>query len=177
MPPLGLILAVGVTFGLAAQSCDVGGTAFSLDTLRDPITVTNASTDHDAYVYVSTSLGQRNFHLAPGGSHTVIALAATKYTLDVYAPADPSGATYTQALLDLRDKLETLSLHPENPSADAAGAIVQLSVVETALHQLDTFAPFQSCSGPIKTGVASQATITWSTSTLTGAGIWVLSCG
>jgi hypothetical protein len=177
MPPFGVFLAVGLTIGLAAQSCDVGGTGFTIDDLRDQITVTNASTDQDAHVFISTSHGERDFHVAPGGSQTVYALAARKYTLEVYAPDDPSGATYKQALLDLRDKLVTLSLHPENPSADAGGALVELSVVESALEQMHGAQTFQSCSGPIKTGVTSQATMTWSTSGLTGAGIWALSCG
>jgi hypothetical protein len=174
---VGVLLSVGLSVGLAVQSCDVGGTSFTIDDLRDPITVTNTSTDQDALVFVSTSLGERDFHLAPGGSRTVLTLAARKYTVEVYAPDDPSGATYKQSLLDLRSQLQDLTLTPEAPASVFAGSIAELAVVESALQQLHSSKSFQSCSAPIKTGVANHATLTWTTSAVTGTGIWGLSCG
>jgi hypothetical protein len=177
MPPLGLILAVGMTVGLAAQSCDVGGTGFSIDDLRDQIVVTNTSTDHEAHVFMSTSLGDRDAVLAPGQSRTLLTLAARKYTLEVDGPDDPSGVTYKQSLLDLRSQLQDLTLTPEASAASVTGAVAELATVESALHQLRNSPTFQSCSGPITTGVVSHATVTWTTSGLTGAGIWTLSCG
>ena len=177
MPPLGLVLAAGVSLVFAAQSCDVGGTVFTLDDLSDHVVVTNASTDQTALVNFSTSLDERNFVLSPGGSVALRMLAATKYTLEVDAPGDSSGLTYRQVLLDLRDKLVTLSLHPENPSADVGGALVELSTVESALAQLHGSAASQTCSAAIRTGVDGHATVTWDTSGLSGTGIWVLSCG
>jgi hypothetical protein len=175
MPPFGLALAVGVTLVFAAQSCDVGGTGFSIDDLTDHIVVTNASATQDVTVNVSTSLSSVDLDLPAGSSRTVGALTASKYTLEVFASDDPSGATYKQGLLDLRDKLVTLSLHPENPSADALGAVVELSSVETALQQMHADG-FQTCNAAIKTGVDGKATVTWSASGLTGTGVWVLSC-
>ena len=176
MTPIGLFLAVGLTIGVAAQSCDVGDTGFTIDDLRDRITVTNASTDEDAYAYVSTSLGERNFHLAPGSSETVLTLAARKYTLEVYGPEDPSGATYKQSLVDLRDELVGLSINPADSAATPESAMEALLVVEKALHQLRGSQTFQSCSGAIKHGVDNHASATW-TSPGGISGVWVLSCG
>jgi hypothetical protein len=122
-------------------------------------------------------MGERDIALAPGGSETVDVLAAPKYEIDVFAPEDPSGATYKESLLTLRDQLETLSLHPENPSADAGGALIELGVVESALQQMPTSETYQSCSSPIKSGVPGQVTVTWNPSPLDSGGIWALSCG
>jgi hypothetical protein len=84
----------------------------------------------------------------------------------LFTPEDPSGATYKESLLTPRDQLETLSLHPENPSADAGGALIELGVVESALQQMPTSETYQSCSSPIKSGVPSQVTVTWNRSPL-----------
>jgi hypothetical protein len=177
MPPLGLVLALGVTFGLAAQSCDVGGTGFSIDDLTDHIVVTNTSTDQTAYAHLSTSLDDRNFSLAPGLSGTLKVLAATKYTLEVYAPADPARGTYTQSLLDLRSELVDITLTPEASTGTLARAVTELSIVESALVQMHGAQMYQSCSGVLKSGVAGQATITWTSAGSSGTGVWSLNCG
>lgn len=175
MPPLGLLLAASLTLGLAVQSCDVGGTGFTIDDLTDQVVVTNTSTDQTAYAHLSTSLDERDFVLAPGGSATLKVLAATKYTLDVYAPADPSGATYTQSLLDLRSELVDITLTPEASVGTLARAVTELSIVELALQQMHGAQTYQSCGGVLKSRVAGQATITWTTAGSTG--IWSLNCG
>jgi len=111
------------------------------------------------------------------GSELLLTLAARKYTLEVYAPGNPSGLTYKQSLLDLRSQLQDLTLTSEASAASVTGAVAELATVESALHQLHNSPTFQSCSGPITTGVVSHATVTWTTSGLTVAGIWTLSCG
>jgi hypothetical protein len=176
MTPVGLFLAVGLTIGLAAQSCNVGGTDFTIDDLSDHVVVTNASATEDATVNVSTPLGSVDLYIQAGTSRTAWFVAAREYTVEVAASDDPSGLTYRQGLLDLRDKLETLSLHPENPSADVAGALVELSAVEAALQQMHGSRAAQTCSATLTTGVDGKATVTWSTSGLSGTGIWALGC-
>jgi hypothetical protein len=176
MPSVGLVLALGLTIGLAAQSCDVIDTGLTIDDLTDHIVVTNASVDQDASLRVTTSVSSLDFDLASGTSGTLSGLAARKYTIEVFAGNDPSGLTYRQRLVELRDKLVTLSLHPENPSADVAGALLELSTVEAALEQMHESAGSQTCSAPIKTGVDGKVTVTWNPAGLGGAGVWALSC-
>jgi hypothetical protein len=176
MTLLGLFLAASLSIGLAAQSCNVGGTDFTIDDLSDHVVVTNASATEDATVNVSTALGSVDLDIPAGTSGTAWFVAARTYTLKVVASDDPSGLTYRQGLLDLRDKLETLSLHPENPSADVAGALVELSVVQSALQQMHGSRASQTCSATLTTGVDGKATVTWSTSGLSGTGIWMLGC-
>lgn len=170
---VGLLLTLSLAFGVMAQSCDVGD--FTIDDVRDTVTVTNASTSQDALVLISTSLGKVDTRLAAGGSQTFGTLAAATYTLQVWAPNDPSGTTYRQSLVELRAELVDLSINARDSSATPESALAQLLLVQSALEQLHGSKSFQTCSGKITAGVENQATITWTQPT--GTGFWVLSCG
>jgi hypothetical protein len=89
--------------------------------------------------------------------------------------APPPSGHKARSLLDLRSDLVDVTMNPD-PSGDTFGKVVaRLSIVQSALDQLHTSSSVQSCSRPIKTGVASQATLTWTT--IGGTGIWSLNCG
>jgi hypothetical protein len=177
MPAVGLVLALGLSIGLASQSCNVSGTDLTIDDLRDHVVVTNASASEDASVNIFTPLANVDLYVLAGSSRTVYFLAARKYIVEVQAQSDPSGVTYKQGLLDLRDRLVALSLHPDNPSADVAGALVELSTVEAALQQMHGSQGSQSCTAAIKTGVDGAVTAAWNPSAVGGAGAWTLTCG
>ena len=173
MVPFGLLLTLTLVFGGVAQSCDVGG--FTIDDLRDTVIVTNASTSQEAQVLLSTNLGRVDAIVPAGTTTTFGIMAATTYTLQVWAPDDPSGATYRKSLLDLRDELMDLSINPGDSSATPVSALAQVLLVQTALQQLHGSKGSQTCSGKVTTGVESRATVTWTEPT--GTGFWALSCG
>jgi hypothetical protein len=173
MFPVGLILTLSLAIGVLTQSCDVGG--FTIDDIRDTVTVTNTSTSQDAFVHLSTSLGKVDTRLAAGTSATYGVLAATKYRIDVWAPTDPSGVTYRQSLLDLREELVDLSINPRDSFATPESVVAQLLLVQSALKELHGSKSVQTCSASINPDGNNTATITWTQPT--GTGFWVLGCG
>jgi hypothetical protein len=175
MTPVALLLAVTVAIGMSASSCTFAGSGFSIDDLSDHVVVTNASAAEDASVTVTTSLGSVDLEVPAGTSRAVWFLASPKYTLALHPTDDPSSVTYRHTLLSLRDKLETLTLHPENGSVDVAGVLDELRLVEVALQQLHGSQAAQTCSAPVTSGADGTATVTWTDSGLSG-GVWTLSC-
>jgi hypothetical protein len=173
MLPVGLLLTLSLAIGLVAQSCDVG--TFTIDDVRDSVTVTNASPTRDAVIQLSTTIANVDSTLPAGSSSTFNVLAAATYNLRVWAPNDPSGASYRQSLIDLRAELVDLAVNPGDSSATPESAITQLLLVQAALKELHGSRSFQSCSGTIKSGLETQATITWMEPT--ASGFWVLTCG
>lgn len=173
LSPVGLVLALGLSFGVMAQSCDVGG--FTIDDVSDHVTVTNASTSQSALVLVSTSLDRGQMVLGPGGSRTFTVLAATKYALQVAPLNAPSGTSYGASLYELKARLEDLAQAQGAGPADISSAITDLWLVHEALKQLNPIG-LQTCSHALTTGVDGHATLTW-TETAGGTGLWVLDCG
>jgi hypothetical protein len=171
MHRVGTIAALSLTIGLLAQSCDLGD--FTVDDFRDQIVVTNAGASQRAYVFVVTDHGSFEFYLKPGGHATVVTLAATDYSVQVASADLGSAAGYQESLIELRDRLQEISLTPEAPGADVAGALSELYLVQKALTQMD--AGYQTCKGKIKSGVDNDVTINWTDAG--GTGVWVLSCG
>lgn len=171
MPPVGIAVALSLTIGVLAQSCDLGD--FTIDDFRDKIVVTNASAGQKGYVFVATDHGSFEFYLKPGGQVTVVSLAATDYTVQVEDGDAGVAIDYQENLIDLRDRLQQISLTPEAPGADVAGALTELYLVQKALTQMD--AGYQTCKGKIKSGVDNNVTINWTDAG--GTGVWVLSCG
>lgn len=171
MPSIGLAVALSVTIGLLAQSCDVGG--FTIDDLQDSIVVANASASQKAFVMVTANTGTFRVYVAPGADATFVTLAASEYSV-VVQPADSGlAARYHDRLLDLRDRLQEISLTPEAPGSDVASAVTDLYLVQQALSQLD--AGNQTCTGKVRSGVDNHVTINWTDTG--GTGVWVLSCG
>jgi hypothetical protein len=173
MLPLGLLLSLSLAMGLVAQSCDVGD--FTIDDVRDTVTVTNTSPTRDAFIQLSTTLANVSSHMPAGSSSSFNVLAATTYTLKVWAPNDPSGTTYRQSLIDLRAELADLAENPRDSSATPESAISQMLMVQAALEDLHGSKSVQQCSGAIESGVEGKATITWMEPTATG--YWVITCG
>jgi hypothetical protein len=171
MPRVGIIVALSLSVGFLAQSCDVG--SFTIDDLTDKIVVTNASATEMAWVFVTTDHGNFGFYLTPGGDHTVVTLAETDYSANVEPATLGAAATYHQSLADLRDRLQEISLTPEAPGADIAGALSELYLVQRAVTQMN--AGSQSCKGKIKSGVDNNVTV--NSTDVSGSTVWVLSCG
>jgi len=171
MPRVGILVALSLTIGVLAQSCDLAG--FTIDDFRDKIVVTNASASQKAYVFAVTDHGSFEFYLKPGGHATVLTLAATDYKVQVGSADLGSAEGYQASLVELRDRLQEISLTPEAPGADVAGALTELYLVQEALTQMD--AGYQTCKGKIKSGVDNNVTINWTDAG--GTGVWVLACG
>ena len=138
-------------------------------------TVTNISAPADATVEVKFNHGQVNIGISAGKSGTVIALAATRYTVQVVAHADDLDH-YRDRLLELRSHLRDLTLSSKASLDEVATAATDLLLVQSALEQMQDSASVQSCSGAFVSGVTSQVTVNW-TSTADGVGLWVLDCG
>lgn len=171
MPSLGLAVALSLTIGLLAQSCDVGD--FTIDDLQDTIIVANASASQKAFVKVTADQSSVRVYLPPGADATFVTLVASDYSVLVQ-PADTGlAAAYHDRLLELRDRLQEMSLTPEAPGSDVASAVTDLYLVQQALSQMD--AGNQTCRGKIKSGVDNHVTINWTNTG--GTGVWVLSCG
>lgn len=137
--------------------------------------MTNASESKGALVLVAFDHGEGQFYVRAGGSVTFQTLVATKYRITVVVPDSPSGVSYADALRDLRDLLQDLSLDSSAPPDAVAGVLTQLFLVQSAVQQLKS-GDAQSCGNKIGDGVVSRATITW-TEAIDGTGLWVLDCG
>jgi hypothetical protein len=172
MPRVGIVVALSLTIGVHAQSCDVGD--FTIDDLSDKIVVTNASASQTAFVLVVTSSGNYGAYLKPGGQTAFTPTASTDYRAQV-GPADGASAAgrYHRGLPDLRDRLQEISLTPEAPGSDIAGALTELYLVQKAVTQMD--AGSQTCKGKGKSGVDNGVTI--NSTDVGGTSVWVLSCG
>lgn len=171
MHPVGIIAALSLSIGVLAQSCDVGG--FSMDDFRDRIIVTNAASGHRASAFVKTDYGNFEFEIRPGGQAGVVTIAATDYSVQVEDADFGAAADYRASLVQLRDRLQEITLSPEASGAEVSSALTDLYLVQKALRQMT--AGGQTCTGKIKTGVDNNVTINWTDAT--GTGVWVLSCG
>jgi hypothetical protein len=169
-----LLLAFGVMTGIFVDKCDLGD--FNVEEFADKVTVTNISTGGDAFVAVKTNHGQVNMELSAGKSGTAIFLAATKYTVKVVGRGDRDWVTYKDTLLRLRDQLQDLTLSSKASQDQVANAVMELTLVQSALEQMNGSTVLQSCSGALVSGVTSQVTVKW-TETTDGTGLWVLDCG
>jgi hypothetical protein len=172
MSATGIILTAGLTIGLLAQSCDVGG--LTIDDLSDTVTVTNASSSQTAMVLISTSQGRGQVVLAPGTSRTFTTIAAAKYTVEVGALGGAATADYEASLVELRNDFMDLSINPADSGATVETALAALVSVETALHQLESNG-LQACSHAIANGAGNHATMTWTAPGGMG-GLWDLTC-
>lgn len=174
MLALKLLLAVSVTSGLFADSCGLGD--LGLAEFADKVTVTNIGSSADAFVSVKFNHGQVSMGIEAGKSGTAIALAATKYTVKVLGRGDRDWVTYKDTLLRLREQLQELTLSSKASPDQVVDAATELTLVQSALEQMNGSQILQSCSGALVSGVTSQVTVRW-TETIDGAGLWVLDCG
>lgn len=167
------LLVFGLLTGIVAEQCDLG--EFTIDDFRNNVVVTNASENEGALVLVTFDRGEGEVYLGAGKSATFQTLVATKYRITVILPDTPSGLTYEDSLLNLRDLLQDLSLDSSAPADAVADVLTQLFLVQSAIQQLK-YEDTQSCGNKIGDGVDSRATLTW-TETIDGSGLWVLDCG
>lgn len=174
MLALKLLLAVSVTSGLFADSCGLGD--LGVEEFADKVTVTNIGSSADAIVAVKFNHGQVSMAIEAGKSRTAIALAATKYTVKVVGRGDRDWVTYKDTLLRLRERLQELTLSSKASPDQVVDAATELTLVQSALEQMNGSEILQSCSGKLVSGVTSQVTVNW-TETTDGAGLWVLDCG
>ena len=91
-------------------------------------------------------------------------------------PGDRNWVTYKDTLLRLRDQLQDLTLSSKASQDQVANAVMELTLVQSALEQMNGSTVLQSCSGALVSGVTSQVTVKW-TETTDGTGLWVLDCG
>jgi hypothetical protein len=171
-----LLLAFGLMTGIVAQQCDVGD--LGVADFSDKITVTNLSAGADAFVGVKTNHGQINFGISAGKARTAIALAATTYSVKVvgHTSVDVDLDYYKAQLVSLRSLLQDLTLDSSAPPDQLALALEQLTLVQSALQQMNGSTTVQSCSGKLVSGVTTQVTVKW-TEGVDGTGFWVLDCG
>jgi hypothetical protein len=174
MLSLKLLLAVSVMTGLFADQCGLGD--LGVEDFADKVTVSNIGPTSDAFVSVKFNHGQVSMGIEAGKSRTAIALAATKYTVKVLGRGDSYWVTYKDTLLRLREQLQELTLSSNATPDQIANAATELTLVLSALEQMNGSAVLQSCSGKLVSGVTSQVTVKWTT-TADGTGLWVLVCG
>lgn len=168
-----LLLAVSVMTGIFVAGCDLG---FGLEEFADKVTVSNIGSTADAFVAVKFDHGQVSMGIEAGKSRTAIALASTKYIVKVVGRGDRDWVTYKDTLLRLRDQLQDLTLSSKASQDQVANAVMELTLVQSALEQMNGSTVLQSCSGALVSGVTSQVTVKW-TETTDGTGLWVLDCG
>lgn len=169
-----LLLAFGLLTGIFVEKCDLGD--LGVEEFADKITVTNTSSSADAFVSVKTNHGQVTMAISAGKSRTAIALASTKYTARVVGPGDNEWISYRDRLLVLRDQLQDLTLSSTASPDQVANAATELTLVQSALEQMNGSKDVQSCGGALVSGVTSQVTVRW-TETSAGVRLWVLDCG
>lgn len=174
MLSLKLLLAVSVMTGLFADECTLGD--LGVEEFADKVTVSNIGSTGDAFVAVKFNHGQVSMAIEAGKSRTAIALAATRYTVKVVGRGDRDWVTYKDTLLRLREQLQELTLSSTAAPDQVMNAATELTLVLSALEQMNGSAILQSCSGALASGVTSQVTVRW-TQTTDGAGLWVLDCG
>src|SRR3990172_6465572 len=98
-----LLLAAIVMTGVLVAGCDLG---FGLAEFSDKVTVSNIGSTADAFVSVKFNHGQVSMGIEAGKSGTAIALAATKYTVNVVGRGDSDWISYKDTLLRLREQLD-----------------------------------------------------------------------
>ncbi len=167
-----LLLAFGLVTGIFVDKCDLNAADFQ--EFADKVTVTNLSSDAEAYVAVKTRHGQVTMGLPAGKSGTAALLAATTYSVKVVGHSE--WGTYKYHLQGLRSQLEDITLSSKSTPDEIATAAADLSLVQAALEQMVGSDKVQSCGGKLVSGVTSQVTVKW-TVTADGTPFWVLDCG
>jgi len=174
MLPFKFLLVFGLLTGLVAEKCSLGD--LGVADFSDQVTVTNASAVADVFVGVEFNHGQVEMYLPAGKSGTAFALAATKYLVTVVGPSDEHYESYIDRLLFLRDRLVEVTLSSKVTPDQIASAATELTLVQSALEQMNGSATVQSCGGTLEAGVTSQVTVKL-TETTNGTRLWVLDCG
>jgi hypothetical protein len=171
-----LLLAFGLLTGIFVDECNLGD--FNIDEFADRITVTNLSSDADAFVGVKTNHGQVNMDILAGKSRTATAFASTTYTVKVvgHVNGDSDLDFYKDHLLTLRSQLQDLSMSSTASPNVVAAAAYEVTLVQDALAQMYGSQSVQSCSGKLVYGKTSQVTVKWNATT-DDVGFWVLDCG
>lgn len=167
-----LLVAFALLTGIFVDQCDLKDVGI-MD-FADKVTVTNLSSEADAFVAVKSRHAQVTMDLPAGKSGTVELLAATTYTIKVAGHTE--WGTYKDHLLGLRSQLEDITVSSKATPDEIATAWTQLSLVQGALAQMVGSDKVQSCSGKLVSGVTSRATVQ-RTVTADGAPFWVLDCG
>ena len=169
-----LLLAFSVFMGVFAQECDI--TAEDIESYFDRVTITNASTDQEAIVWVNLDHSTTMMVLRPGTSKTATSLLATEYTVYAMGPSPTRSEGYHDALRDARDDLIDLTIDSNTPPEQVEAAATDLLLVLDARRQLVDDLNAQTCSGSIESGKEAQVTLT-SHATSTGTELWALDCG
>jgi hypothetical protein len=115
--------------GVLVAGCDLG---FGLAEFSDKVTVSNIGSTADAFVSVKFNHGQVSMGIEAGKSGTAIALAATKYTVNVVGRGDSDWISYKDTLLRLREQLQELTLSSKASPDQVANAATELTLVLSA---------------------------------------------
>lgn len=171
-----LLLTFGLLTGIFVEQCDLGD--FDVAMVSSKITVTNLSEEADAFVGVQSNHGQVNYGIAAGTSRTITALMSTRYIVKVvgHTSGDVDLDAYRNQLLTLRSQMQDLTLGGTASASVLATAVNELTLVQTALEQMNGSKTVQSCGGTLVEGGTSQVTVKWN-ATLEDVGFWVLDCG